>query len=202
MIVAQEQAITAGVALGVNSISSGEYLDEMDRKAKRPLLNDQTGRVQNVLVVDGTGNIQDSLRREFGPTENSDKSKSYVRLKDISLPPQKSAVELNEAHSLPEGLSSEAQQLQPGDPGAFYFPVETTNGRWYVVVVLSSANTLTSLLATSGVSLSSLHPHAIGRNHPRYGGFCLAFHPADKGSLRGGEPSGDRQLRRQGSHRS
>ena len=39
-----------------------------------------------------------------------------------------------------------ATELRPGDPGAFYFPVETTNGRWYVVVVLSSANTLTSLL--------------------------------------------------------
>ena len=34
MIVAQEQAIMAGVALGVNSISSGEYLYEMDREAK------------------------------------------------------------------------------------------------------------------------------------------------------------------------
>ena len=29
-----------------------------------------------------------------------------------------------------------AIQLTPGDPGAFYFPVETTNGRWYIVVVL------------------------------------------------------------------
>lgn len=145
LIVEQEQAIMAGVALGVNSISSGEYLDEMDKEAKQPLLNEQAGRVKNVLVVDGLGNIQDSLHREFAPTTNPDGSKRYVRVKDTNLPPLKSAVELNEELSLPEGMSS-AAQLRAGDPGAFYFPVETTNGRWYVVVVLSSANTLTSLL--------------------------------------------------------
>ncbi|MFN2516787.1 MAG: PAS domain-containing sensor histidine kinase, partial [Pyrinomonadaceae bacterium] len=34
----------------------------------------------------------------------------------------------------------------PGEPGAFYFPVETTKGRWYIIVVLESANTLTNIL--------------------------------------------------------
>jgi len=144
LIVEQEQAIMAGVALGVNSISSGEYLYEMD-EAKQPLLSDQSGRVKNVLVIDGSGNIQDSLHREFAPTTNGDGSKRFVRLKDINLPPLKSAVELNEEHAFPEGMSI-AKELRAGDPGAFYFPVETTNGRWYIVVVLSSANTLTSLL--------------------------------------------------------
>ncbi len=145
LIVEQEQAIMAGVALGVNSISSGEYLDEMDKEAKQPLLDKQAGRVKNVLVIDGEGNIQDSLQREFAPTTNPDGSRRYVGVKDIDLPPLKSAVDLSEDFGLPEGLSI-ATQLRPGDPGAFYFPVETTKGRWYIVVVLSSANTLTSLL--------------------------------------------------------
>lgn len=145
MIVEQEQAIMAGVALGVNSISRSKYLDQMDKEAKRPLLNQQGGRVKNVLVVDSFGNIQDSLDTAFGPTNNPEGSKRYVRIKDVNLPPLKSAVELNEELNLPDGMSS-ATQLRGGDPGAFYFPVETTDGRWYVVVVLSSANTLTSLL--------------------------------------------------------
>ncbi|MBC8030558.1 MAG: HAMP domain-containing protein [Pyrinomonadaceae bacterium] len=145
MIVAQEQAIMAGVALGVNSISSGEYLDDMDREAKQPLLNEQAGRVKNVLVVDREGNIQDSLHREFAPTRNPDGSKRFVRVRDINLPPGKNAVELAEDLGFPEGMSV-AKELRAGDPGAFYFPVETTNGRWFIVVVLSSANTLTSLL--------------------------------------------------------
>lgn len=145
MIVAQEQAIMAGVALGVNSISSGEYLDDMDREAKQPLLNQQSGRLTNVLVIDRSGNIWDSLLREFAPTTNADGSKRYVRVRDINLPPFKSAVELNEDHGFPEVMGI-ANELRVGDPGAFYFPVETTNGRMFVVVVLSSANTLTGLL--------------------------------------------------------
>ena len=145
MLVEQEQAIMAGVALGVNSISSGEYLDKMQKEAKQPLLDQQAGRVKNVLVVDTDGNVQDSLNGDYAPTTNSDGSTHYVRVKDVNLPPLKSAVELSENTPLPEGMSV-ATQLVAGDPGAFYFPVETTKGRWYIIVVLGSANTLTNIL--------------------------------------------------------
>src|SRR6185503_5923596 len=145
MLVAEEQAIMAGGALGVNSISSGEYLDKMQKEAKQPLLDQQAGRVKNVLVVDSGGNIQDSLNGEYSPTTNPDGSTHYVRVKDVSLPPLSSAVELAEDIPLPEGMSM-ATQLVEGDPGAFYFPVETTKGRWYIIVVLGSANTLTNIL--------------------------------------------------------
>jgi signal transduction histidine kinase len=145
MLVEQEQAIMAGVALGVNSISSGEYLDQMQREAKQPLLDQQAGRVKNVLVVDSDGNVQDSLNGDYAPTTNADGSKHNVRVKDVNLPPLNSAVELAENTPLPEGMSV-ATQLIAGDPGAFYFPVETTKGRWYIIVVLGSANTLTNLL--------------------------------------------------------
>ncbi|HEX3281793.1 MAG TPA: ATP-binding protein [Pyrinomonadaceae bacterium] len=145
MLVEQEQAIMAGVALGVNSISSGEYLDKMQKEANQPLLDQQAGRVKNVLVVDSEGNVQDSLNGDFAPTTNPDGSTHYVRVKDVNLPPLNSAVELTGNASLPEGMST-ATQLVAGDPGAFYFPVETTKGRWYIIVVLGSANTLTNLL--------------------------------------------------------
>jgi signal transduction histidine kinase len=144
LIVEQEQAIMAGVALGVNSISTREYLYEMNTEAKQPLLDEQAGRVKNVLVVDSDGNVQDSLQREFAPTTNADGSKRYLRLKDVQLPSLSSAVELIE-NTPPPGTDIATHQ-RAGDPGAFYFPVETTKGKWYIVVVLGSANTLTSLL--------------------------------------------------------
>jgi signal transduction histidine kinase len=145
MLVEQEQAIMAGVALGVNSLSSREYLEKMQKEAKQPLIDQQAGRVQNVLVVDDEGNVQDSLNGDYAPTTNPDGSTHYVRVKDVSLPPLSSAVELTENPPLPEGMSP-ATQLVAGDPGAFYFPVETTKGRWYIIVVLGSANTLTNIL--------------------------------------------------------
>src|SRR5438034_10836167 len=86
-IVEQQQAIMAGVTLGVKSLSSGLYLDQMREQAKRPLLGEQAELVKNVLIVDEQGNIKDSLDQNQGPIQNPDKSIRYVKVKDISLPP-------------------------------------------------------------------------------------------------------------------
>lgn len=146
MLVEQEQAIMAGVALGVNSINSPNYLDQMRNDLREPLLDEKTGRVKNVLVVDNDGNIQDSLVEAYSPRTNPDKTTRYVRLTDVPLPPLTSAVELADINqNLPPWLKRSAPS-KPGEPGAFYFPVETTKGRWYIIVVLESANTLTNIL--------------------------------------------------------
>src|SRR5437870_7152452 len=139
LIVAQQQAIMAGVALGVNSLSSGLYLDQMREQAKQPLLGEQAERVKNVLIVDDEGNIKDSLDKNQSPQENPDKSIRYVKVKDVSLPPLRSAVELPaENATLPQGMTV-SQPNSGNAPAAFYFPVETTNGRRYVIVVLGSS---------------------------------------------------------------
>jgi len=140
-IVEQQKAIMAGVALGVNSLSSGLYLDQMRDQAPQPLLGEQFERVKNVLIVDDEGNIKDSLDEKQVPRLNPDKSISYVKVKDISLPPLRSAVKLpNENPQLPEGMLTTAD-----DPGAFYLPVTTTNGRRYVIVVLGPENSLMTI---------------------------------------------------------
>src|SRR2546427_3116479 len=128
----------AGVARGGNSISSGLYLGQMREQAKQPLLGEQAERVKNVLIVDEDGNIKDSLDENQTPRFNPDKSVRYVKVKDIALPPLRSAVELpSETAPLPEGMT--IGQPTGGDPGAFYFPVTTTSGRRYVIVVLGSS---------------------------------------------------------------
>ena len=146
-IAEQQEAIMAGVALGVNSISSGLYLDKMVEQSKQPLLvGDQAQRVKNILIVDEEGNIKDSLDPKQGPQENLDKSIRYIRVKDVSLPPLRSAVEMRSDNAaLPEGMTVGPQTVA-GEPGAFYFPVETTQGRRYVIVVLGSANSSKTLL--------------------------------------------------------
>jgi len=136
----------AGVALGVNSLSSGLYLDQMRDQAKQPLLGEQAERVKNVLIIDDNGDIIDSLDKNQIPRENPDKSISRVRVADISLPPLQSAFELPpENIRLPPGISL-ATHTKAGEPGAFYFPIETTEGHRYVIVVLGSANNLITLL--------------------------------------------------------
>jgi signal transduction histidine kinase len=146
LIVEQQRAILAGVALGVESISSGRYGEYLDvRRKQSPLLDEQAGRVQNVMVVDEQGNVLDSLMKEYNPREDPDGTVHYVQLKDISLPPLNSAVELASDSALPPGINA-GPHLRPGDSGAFYFPVDTQRGMRYVIVVLDSANTLTNIL--------------------------------------------------------
>ncbi|HEV2828336.1 MAG TPA: ATP-binding protein [Pyrinomonadaceae bacterium] len=146
MLVEQEQAIMAGVALGVNSISSQKYLDQMRNDLREPLIDETTGRVKNVLVVNTEGNITDSLVAEYAPTTNPDKSTRYVRITDVPLPPLTNAVELADANNKRPPWLSATSVAKPGEPGAFYFPVETTEGTLYIIVVLDSANTLTNIL--------------------------------------------------------
>jgi signal transduction histidine kinase len=144
MLVAQEQAIMAGVALGVNSISSNKYLDQIKSNVRDQLPD---GRVRNVLVVDRDGNVLDSLIQDYAPLQNADKTARYAKIGAIPLPPLRSAVELDEeGQQLPPWLTSSSPAPQAGEPGAFYFPVETQQGRWYVIVVLGSANTMQNIL--------------------------------------------------------
>jgi signal transduction histidine kinase len=146
LIVEQEQAIMAGVALGVNSISSRQYLDQIRDNLREPLLDEKNGRVRNVLVVDSEGLVRDSLVGDYSPRYNEDKTVRYMDIKDVPLPPLSSAVELaDETQSLPPWLTASAP-AKPDEPGAFYFPLETTDGRRYIIVVLESASTLTAIL--------------------------------------------------------
>jgi len=144
-IVEQQQAIMAGVALGVNSLSSGLYLDQMREQAKQPLLGEQASRVKNVLIVGENGDIEDSLLSDLNPKLNPDQSVSHVNIKEIELPPLTSAVQLpSDTTTLPAGMTV-ATQSSAGQPGAFYFPIETTKGHHLIIVVLGSANDITTL---------------------------------------------------------
>jgi signal transduction histidine kinase len=145
MIIEQEQAIMTGVALGLNSLQSDKYLDEMVSSLKDPLLNDKNVRVKNILVVDDNGNIIDSLQREYAPRQREDKSTQYVQFQDLQLPPLRSAIQytgVNEPlpHWIPPSTSADF-----GAAGAIYYPVQTDQGRRFIIVVLDSANILTNV---------------------------------------------------------
>lgn len=145
-IVQQQQAIVVGVAVGVQSISNGKYLYEMKDESTQPLLGEHSERIKNILIVDELGNIKNSLDKYQAPQFNPDKSIRYVNVKDVSLPPLSSAVDLSTDNTpLPQGMTI-APQNRAGSAGAFYFPVVTEMGRRYVIVVLDSTNTMTVLL--------------------------------------------------------
>jgi hypothetical protein len=51
MIIEQEQAIMTGIALGLESLQSARYLDEIISDLREPLPKDKNVRVKNILVV-------------------------------------------------------------------------------------------------------------------------------------------------------
>jgi signal transduction histidine kinase len=146
MIIEQEQAIMTGIALGLESLQSDQYLDEIIGGLREPLLNDKNVRVKNILVVDDDGNVRDSVIPEFNPREREDKTTGYVQFKDIQLLPLRSAVQYTNQHEHLPAWIPPSTSVDFGEAGAFYFPVQTDKGRRFIIVVLDSANTLTNVL--------------------------------------------------------
>ncbi len=142
VIAEQEQALSAATALGVESITSGEWLYNLypDAKAKQPLLDEKAGRIMNILVVDSDGRVLDSLKN-YNPIQKPDGSLEYFSLYDVKLPPLITPLELKgDTARLPQTITTPIAQGS-GEPRAFVLPIETdTRGRNYVIVALGSAN--------------------------------------------------------------
>lgn len=160
MIIEQEQAIMTGVALGLKSLESAKYLDEILGGMREPLLNDKNGRVKNILVVDDDGNIRDSVIPEFNPREREDKTTGYVQVNNIQLPPLRGVVRFPDEHEQLPAWIPPSTSVDFGQAGAFYFPVQTDKGRRFIIVVLDSANILTNVFERQA-SRSALYTLAV-----------------------------------------
>jgi signal transduction histidine kinase len=131
----QEQALIAGVALGVKSIPSQERLKELRQSEHEPLLNEQTGRVANIVIVDDKWRVVDTLTGEYLPKMADDGAYQYRYLWEMTtLPPLMQAGRLT-GENVPFPTSGE-QAAPPGETHGF--SLETQDGRRYVFVVLKS----------------------------------------------------------------
>ena len=141
MIIEQEQAIMTGIALGLESLQSARYLDEIIGDLREPLLKDKNVRVKNILVVDDDGNVRDSVIPEFTPREREDNTTRYVQFKDIQRLPLRSVVQYTNKHEQLPSWIPPSTSVDFGEAGAFYFPLQTTEGRRFIIVMLDSAPT-------------------------------------------------------------
>jgi signal transduction histidine kinase len=144
MIIEQEQAIMTGIALGLDSLQSDQYLYEIVGSLREPLLNARNVRVRNILVVDDNGNVIDSLIKDYLPARAEDQTTQYVQFQDLQLPPLRSAVQYKGEHDQLPAWIPPSTSGDFGAAGAVYFPVQTDKGRRFIIVVLDSANILTN----------------------------------------------------------
>ncbi|MFN2455122.1 MAG: ATP-binding protein [Pyrinomonadaceae bacterium] len=144
VIAEQEQALAAALAMGSEGVSSNEYLSELQKQARLPFFNKETGPVLNILIVNAQGLVTDSLDSEYFPPIGDDNKLKPYPLSDIreALPPLVNAGQLN--GEAPLSQNAIALQTKAGEPRALTFPLETDQGRWYVIVVLGSARASSS----------------------------------------------------------
>ena len=130
----QQQALIQSFALSIKSISSAERLKDLRRDSNQPLLDEQTGRVANIILVDNNWRVIDTLTGEYLPQTSDKNTYTYHYLWEMtSLPPFKNARQLRE-EQIPFPVNN--ADFSAGESHAF--SVETELGRWYVVVVLAS----------------------------------------------------------------
>lgn len=139
-VAGQEQALTASIALANESITSGKYMFELDKPGDQSLLEQQRGRVVNILVVrDRDGRIEDSLDRDYRPETLETGEAHYYFINDtenVRMPKLVDAGEASEGFKrLRPSLPSTTQPVS-GEPRTFAIPLQTNDGLVYVVIML------------------------------------------------------------------
>jgi len=133
----QDRAIFAGMGLGLNSLTSKDYRmqDLLEQPDQTYLDEDARRRIRDILVIDSSFLISDSLSDEYLPTRAEDGSVVYKRLEELTdLPP------LMETETLGADLihfpNANPRPGLPNADEAHAVPIETSQGRWYIMVLL------------------------------------------------------------------
>lgn len=129
---AQTQALVAGITLGSNGITSSEYMQDLIERAGQTYFDDETAAlVKDVIIIDNNWQVRDSLNSDFVPTTGPNGETDYKKLADLpGLPP------LKEGARLGEDISHFPNVGIKGDDEARAVPIDTSQGRWYVMVLL------------------------------------------------------------------
>lgn len=133
----QQQALVAGIALGFNSISSSDRLRDFVKSEGQPFFDEKTTQqIKDILVINNDWEIYDSLSDDYLPTRGENDETVNKKLADITdLPPLINANRLgNDRKNFPNAdLSADLS-----DNEAHAIPIETSFGRFYVMVVLKT----------------------------------------------------------------
>ncbi|MEJ7701884.1 MAG: ATP-binding protein [Pyrinomonadaceae bacterium] len=136
----QEKALVAGFALGVNGITSDEFLEDSVKREGQTFFDEEIRqRIKDIIIINKDWQVTDSLNNpDYQPTTDDNNEIQKLNLKDIqNLPPL-----MEDKNRLGEDFykfpNAKSGQTDEADGVAHPIPVETTGGRWYVMVILKS----------------------------------------------------------------
>ena len=156
----REQALSDGYTLGVNSIPGETRLVDFVKEKGKSFFNERTARrIKDILVIDNNWRVLDALLPKYTPYTNKSGDVVYVDLRKAKgLPPlMEGAAKLGDDI---ENFPNAAVPAVPHDDcEAHAIPVETSEGRYYVMVIMENdrkddaSRAAQSLLPTLGIFL-------------------------------------------------
>ncbi|MBS1796942.1 MAG: HAMP domain-containing protein [Acidobacteria bacterium] len=135
----QEQALVAGFALGTVGITTTDYLSDLVKREDQTFFDEQINeRIQDIIVINQKWQITDSLNNdELVPTVGANKEAVYKNLADVkNLPPLIESKRLGADFAKFPNATFDTDAETDGE--AHVIPVDTSKGRWYVMVILKS----------------------------------------------------------------
>ena len=135
----QEQALVAAFALGTGGITSADYLEDIVKREDQTFFNEKISeRIQDIIIINQNWQINDSLKsEELQPFIGENGEAGYRDLSEAkNLPPLQEAKRLGaDAEKFPNA-KPDPNNTNEGE--AHVIPVDTSKGRWYVMVILKS----------------------------------------------------------------
>ena len=135
----QEQAIVAGFALGTGGITSTDYLSEIVKREDQTFFDDKINeRIKDIIIINQKWQITDSLNNDdLGPSVGENKEPIFKNLADTkNLPPLIESKRLGADISRFPNAAPDPNVEADGE--AHVIPVDTSKGRFYVMVILKS----------------------------------------------------------------
>ena len=136
---AQAQALVAGIAVGTTSLTSPEerVVDLINRPGQTFLDEQSKEKIIDIIIIDDEWRISDSINDDYWPTRGDDGRLQYRRLSELTdLPPLMEGARLGE--DLKNFPNQRTDANRDSDNEAHAIPIETSKGRWYVMVLLRS----------------------------------------------------------------
>lgn len=134
----QEQTIVAGIALGVSGITSSEYMQDLIDQPDQTFLDAAAReRIRDVIIINNSWQITDSLNPDLLPDTEDDGTVTFKNLSDLTdLPLLMEGSRIGaDADKFPNKRTAGGST---SDDEAHAVPIETSKGRYYVMVLLKN----------------------------------------------------------------
>lgn len=135
----QSQALVAGIAIGSTGLTAQkDRVKDLVEKPDQTFLDEESkNRIKDIIIIDDKWRISDSLNPDYWPTQGPDGELQYRKLSELKdLPP------LMEAGKIGPDIVNFPNQANPARQAhadeAHAIPVETSEGRWYIMVLLNN----------------------------------------------------------------